>query len=130
MVEKHKDFPGQRAFCIFVNNAPAALVIADEFLLPSEVRQRYIDHTGFVNQAVGTFCFGPNVLEFDAQPPKSPEEVTPMTFRPPLDLPAPFGKEAEWALLRLAQMVGVSADHPDWESLGRAIAAKNKTTEV
>lgn len=69
MSERHKDFPGQRAFCMFVNNAPAALVIADQFLLPSEVRQRYIDHTGFENMNVGAFCFGPNVLEFDYNRP-------------------------------------------------------------
>jgi hypothetical protein len=71
MPERHKDFPGQRAFCMFVNNAPAALVIADQFLLPSEVRQRYIDHTGFENMNVGAFCFGPNVLEFDYNRPDS-----------------------------------------------------------
>jgi hypothetical protein len=69
MAERHKDFPGQRAFCMFVNNAPAALVIADQFLLPSEVRQRYIDHTGFENMNVGAFCFGPNVLEFQYNRP-------------------------------------------------------------
>ena len=59
---------------MFVNNAPAALVIADQFLLPSEVRQRYIDHTGFENMAVGAFCFGPNVLEFDYNKPDKEKE--------------------------------------------------------
>jgi len=74
MAERHKDFPGQRAFCMFVNNAPAALVIADQFLLPSEVRQRYIDHTGFENMNVGAFCFGPNVLEFDYNRPDDADD--------------------------------------------------------
>ena len=74
MPERHKDFPGQRAFCMFVNNAPAALVIADQFILPSEVRQRYIDHTGFENMSVGAFCFGPNVLEFDYNKPDKEKE--------------------------------------------------------
>jgi hypothetical protein len=59
---------------MFVNNAPAALVIADQFLLPSEVRQRYIDHTGFENMNVGAFCFGPNVLEFDYSRPDDADD--------------------------------------------------------
>ena len=65
MPEKTKDLPGQRAFCAFVDGVPTCLLLADEFLMPSEVRQRYVEHAGFEGQNVGVYCFGPNVLEMD-----------------------------------------------------------------
>lgn len=42
-------------------------------------------------------------------------------FAPPLDLPAPKGKDAEWALLRLAQILGVDAKYETWQQLADAI---------
>ena len=47
-------------------------------------------------------------------------------FQPPLDVPAPEGKEAEWALLRLAQLNGVKAEFPTWQELADAIIAAQK----
>lgn len=49
-------------------------------------------------------------------------------FLPPLDLPAPKGKEAEWALLRLAQIFNVEAKYETWQELVDAIVQKNKST--
>ena len=62
---KNKSFTGQTAYCAIVDGAPACLIMADQFLLPSEVRQRYVQHTGFENRQVGVFCFGLNVLEME-----------------------------------------------------------------
>jgi hypothetical protein len=45
-----------------------------------------------------------------------------MEYQPPLDLPAPQGKEAEWALLRLAERCGVQRTHHTWDELADAIA--------
>lgn len=50
-------------------------------------------------------------------------------FRPPLDLPAPEGKEAEWALLRMAEIYGVERNKRTWQELADAIIEAMKSTE-
>lgn len=49
-------------------------------------------------------------------------------FRPPLDLPAPEGREAEWALLRMAEIYGVERNHRTWQELAEAIVEAMKST--
>lgn len=50
-----------------------------------------------------------------------------LKYKPPLDLPAPKGKAAEWALLRLAATLGVPAVYDTWQDLADAIAATTMT---
>jgi hypothetical protein len=42
-------------------------------------------------------------------------------FNPPLDLPAPHGKDAEWALLRVADAFGVDKNCDTWDELTKRI---------
>lgn len=57
-------------------------------------------------------------------PPSRPAPRPPKLPPPPLDLPAPNGKEAEWALLRLAALYEVPAVYGSWQELADAIHAK------
>lgn len=49
-------------------------------------------------------------------------------FNPPLDLPTPEGKEAEWALMRLAERCGVERKYYTWQELADAIFAAFTST--
>ena len=53
--------------------------------------------------------------------------MTDKRFDPPLDLEPPKGKEAEWALLRLAEMCGVERSHDTWQELADKIAESMST---
>lgn len=50
-------------------------------------------------------------------------------FLPPLDAQAPEGKEAEWALLRLAQLNGVKAEFATWQELADAIIVAQQSAK-
>jgi len=45
-------------------------------------------------------------------------------FNPPLDLPAPKGKEREWDLLRIAQLCKIETKYKNWEDLVNHILIK------
>lgn len=51
-------------------------------------------------------------------------------FDPPLDLQPPEGKEAEWALLRLAKIVGVECKYETWDELVSEISKRLKREDV
>ena len=68
------------------------------------------------------------IPQLNSEPPKDQGSAssrccaaTDARFTPPLDLPAPKGKEAEWALLRLAEMCGVERKHETWQDLADKI---------
>lgn len=49
-----------------------------------------------------------------------------MNHEPPLDLPAPEGKEAEWALMKLARSMDMPLVHDSWEDLADKLKAKHE----
>lgn len=52
----------QRAICMCIDGQPACLVMADRFLLLSEVKHAYCNYTGFSLSSVSAYHFGPNIL--------------------------------------------------------------------
>ena len=56
---------GRRPVAVFVDRQLACLVMADEFLLMSEVRMAYAKWTGFDVNSVQVGLFGLNILGMD-----------------------------------------------------------------
>ena len=59
---------GKRPVTIFVNGNMSCLVMADEFLMLSEIRLAYAQYTGFDINTVTCGNFGLNILGMELRP--------------------------------------------------------------